>query len=121
MWNGETHKEIRSVAIQGVDTGYTLNPTTADGESFAQDNEPFYQLIVMGDTSTEMFLMGMMEVCCAVVYLTNPDADGFQNAKDFMVNLLDNGGNWVKAGVMEFQFSRVSGDICALYVREASA
>ena len=119
--NGDTTKEIRSVLFDGVNTAYMVSTIMEGKDDFPQDNEPFTLITVIGDLSTDLNRLGMTTVVTAVFHMTYPDANGFQEASNLFLELIQNEGKWVQKGKMEYMYSNLTGTIYAVAIREIAA
>ena len=119
--NGDTTKEIRSVLFDGVNTAYMVSTIMEGKDDFPQDNEPFTLITVIGDLSTDLNRLGMTTVVTAIFHMTYPDANGFQEASDLFLELIQNEGKWVQKGKMEYMYSNLTGTIYAVAIREIAA
>ncbi len=121
LLNGSTTPEIKSLLIESASAPLQVSALRKDPEGFSDGNEPFEMLMIIGVLDEDENREAFSYSAAAAAYLMNREISDYSAALDFLEELVEQEGTWVRIDPLEYQFSQISGDYYAFVVREIAA
>ena len=121
LLNGSTTPEIKSLLVESASAPLQVSALRKDPEGFSDGNEPFEMLMIIGVLDEDENMEAFSYSAAAAAYLMNREISDYSAALDFLEELVEQEGTWVRIDPLEYQFSQISGDYYAFVVREIAA